>query len=83
MKFSAAILRGYKTNGGRQCVNELKDAQGRMCVYGAAIEGGATCVERVDSMASFRTHWGFDAIELNNRRMPWEHIYGMARAVGQ
>jgi hypothetical protein len=97
MKFSEAILKGYKTNGGRQCVDALEDGAGRMCVAGAynmATQGApkAICDEEWSkSFQRFAAEWGIDPVVLNNNYQdrgdtnepfPWEHIYGMARAAG-
>lgn len=102
MKYSAAILKGFKAVDGRQCKNELaRDERGRpaqgathphsVCVQGAAL---LATVGRADwdygpadnlvdgASDRFETVWGIHPVDLNNGGMPWEHIYGMAKAVG-
>src|SRR5665213_4039598 len=92
MKVSEAILKGYKTNGGRQIVNSRHD-DGRMCVSGAfemAMDGSPWVwghdAEWSEFAHAFRAEYGVDPVELNNNDgrtpVPWEHIYGMAVAAG-
>lgn len=98
MKYSEAILKGYKSNGGKQCRYELHADSGAMCIQGAANLGANGSTHEWDGpflhagecMAAFYEAWGIDPIVANNgdyreqggEMMPWEHIYGMARAAG-
>lgn len=87
MKFSEAMLKGFEKVGGRQCRGYMEVRhRGRVtahCAVGAAVRGGMTQCEAESSNGAMRRAWGPSAIFLNDvERMPWEHIYGMARAVG-
>lgn len=89
MKMSDAILAGYATNKGRQCRNRLHADDGAMCVLGAAIKGGLkpSRDEWVPQALKFEKAYGIDPITLHDegardRAFPWEHIYGMCRAIG-
>lgn len=95
MKYSEAILRGYKKNGGRQCAYELHRKDGAMCVQGAANLGGwgdkdpnayRWFGDDQNARGRFCEAWGLDIINLNNgdgrEIIPWEHLYGMAVAAG-
>ena len=95
-KFSSAILCGYKKVDGRQHIggysNHKDGPELAVCVLGA---GGLCLIGRPGSCAAsfkfeeqFEQAWGFNPAALNDGRledaspMPWEHIYGMARAAG-
>jgi hypothetical protein len=95
-KFSSAILCGFKLVDGRQHIGGYSNhAHGdslAVCVLGA----GNLCLtgvprgslESMDFEEAFKKAWGFNPAALNDGRledsepMPWEHIYGMARAAG-
>lgn len=92
MKLSEAILKGYMTNGGRQCVGRLVDDKGALCVMGARNVGitGNPCdfgFPFMDDVIAFAREWGTPIVTLNNNEadgepFPREHIYGMAVAAG-
>ena len=84
MKVSEAILRGFEKVNGNQIRYTFfeHDRHGRVvgcCVMGAASLGGAGG-QRFGR--PFREAWGIHPTALNDRGMPWEHIYGMAVAAG-
>lgn len=82
MKFSEAMLKGYMTNGGRQCRGEysrVDASEVSYCPIGAAIAGGYTGLASLE----FFDAWGVTPITANDsEELPWEHIYGMAVAAG-
>lgn len=101
MKYSTAILRGFKKVGGAQCVNHLYEGHDivptAVCVNGAALlalhgsaefdDDGPATAALSDMSDAFLAAWGIDPVDLNNGLgdmpgLPWEHIYGMARAAG-
>jgi hypothetical protein len=87
MKFSEAILKGYEKVNGRQCRGNYArlDRDGNPvahCVIGAMYSGDPGDAH-MHERGRFEEAWGFSAMGLNDEeRMPWEHIYGMARAAG-
>jgi len=92
MKFSEAILRGFEMVGGKQCKGYYCPREddprkpGAVCVLGArnlCLTGDAT--EEPGRFTDpdsddFCDAWGIHPSTLNDEGMPWEHIYGMARA---
>lgn len=101
MKYSAAMLNGYKLIGGKGQVDHhwrTKDGDRyssgptpspngitAACVNGAALIGArveAWSAPHERWMAEFEKKWGIQPQQLNNEGLPWEHIYGMARAAG-
>lgn len=95
MKFSEAMLKGFEKVDGRQCVGKMRtrDADGcinAFCAVGAALDTEKGQEDLLAQEAFLMAHaamkyaWGFGPMELNDsHNLPWEHIYGMARAVGQ
>lgn len=79
MKPSEAILKGYRTNGGKQCVGEFRKPDGSMCVSGAynkAMRGSATAYSGGDMKwhefyRAFREEYGIDPVSLNNNWPEW------------
>lgn len=84
MKFSEAMLRGFETVDGRQCKgNYVRERNGKAyayCVMGAVYAVDFT--PRMKDKDRFYEVWGYTAMSLNDKGMPWEHIYGMAVAAG-
>jgi hypothetical protein len=92
-KFSTAILCGFKKVDGRQYFKDYCDRRHddptrprAVCVLGArnlCVNGNATnTTGMVPQSMAFFDAWGEYPDELNDDGMPWEHIYGMARAAG-
>lgn len=94
MKFSTAMLKGYKKVGGKQCAKNYQRGDA-VCAHGAAnlaVFGKADLTREPhgidafptfsEEMRAFRNAWDIDVVDLNDEGMPWEHIYGMARAAG-
>lgn len=87
MKFSDAMLEGYKQVNGRQCRGVSNRIRGGKivahCAVGAAVAGGMSYGKAAFANIWLADHWGDTAVAFNDRdKLPWEHIYGMARAVG-
>lgn len=90
MKYSDAMLKGFKKVNGRNCRHVLAEGGDReptaLCVNGAANYGrngspySFTGLSRAHTQ--FMKAWGFMPHVLNNNGLPWEEIYGMARAAG-
>jgi hypothetical protein len=94
-KFSDAMLKGFAATNGKQCKDELflgdPRKPSRVCVNGAVCFGltgtanfwvGSAGDELIRWSRSFAVAYGAAPHELNNEGMPWEHLYGMARAAG-
>ena len=94
MRFSAAMLKGFEMVGGRQhfgdyCAGDPTRPVA-VCAVGAAYlarHGNARKEDYLpDSLVynvdAFRRLWGMDVAEANDLRLPWEHVYAMARAAG-
>lgn len=94
-KFSDAILCGFKKVGGKQrqflfCTGDPKRptaccvrGAANLCEFGSAVPEGNAQLERDWSRINdFYGAWGLSPDSLNDEGMPWEHIYGMARAAG-
>ena len=97
-KFSSAILCGYEKVGGKQHVGGYcrgdPEKPAAVCVLGARnlCRTGSATVEEGEAQSNaecdrFKRAWGFLPQHLNDGmygadRLPWEHIYGMARAAG-
>lgn len=80
MKFSEAMLKGFEMVGGKQCRGTYTEWDIYLrpvahCALGAAIAGGWKGAD-----AGVQRAWGICVAELNDKGMPWEHIYGMAVA---
>lgn len=98
MKFSKAMLNGFEKVGGKHYrQREAEPGYGAyfppgddpmnpssVCATGAANLGfGRAANDDGDYEGdSFEQFWGVCVSELSDEGMPWEHIYGMARAVG-
>ena len=90
-KFSSAILCGFKEVGGRQQLGTFSDGASdarcprAVCVLGAislCLNGDAESMGYGDFPQLFADAWGIAPQDLNDEGMPWEHLYGMARAAG-
>lgn len=84
MKYSEAMLQGYSEVGGqsvRGAMFRIKSGKPvGACAMGAVQLGGKDAVKFA---GEFIKAWGVSVIDLNDEeRLPWEHIYGMARAAG-
>jgi hypothetical protein len=96
-KFSSAILCGFKKVDGRQHFGDYCPSDEdphdptSVCVLGArnlCLTGSAkNAAGMVHHQRAFYEAWGLYPDDLNDGdgampSMPWEHIYGMARAAG-
>lgn len=89
MKYSEAMLEGFKKVDGKQCRGLfVKMRNGKViacCVLGAIYEGRGddTTVGARTFEAAFEREWGVSPVELNDKNlMDWRDIYGMAVAAG-
>jgi hypothetical protein len=98
MKWSDAVIKGYKVVNGKQCRGALrsyKTVKGELvlnavCVIGAAQLGGkaladkhGTDYEGPAACKLFKKKVGIGVIDLNdNYKMKWEDIVGIAKAEG-
>ena len=91
LKLSSAILCGFKKVDGKQyfgdfCAGEPHKPSA-VCVVGAVnlcLTGNARNQSEMplEEFDKFEEAWGERAYKLNDEGMPWEHIYGMAKAAG-
>lgn len=96
MKYSEAILDGFKAVGGRQCRKHYYPPGERdptkptaVCILGALNLGSCGSAYRNYHNGpgnvfaeAFERAWGFPPQELNDDGMAWEDLYGMAVAAG-
>ena len=88
MKYSEAMLKGFKKVGGRQCRGDFEklDRTGRVrscCAIGAVRLGSGYMACIGGNFAdAFRKAWRVDPADLNDEGMNWPDIYGMAVAAG-
>lgn len=94
MKYSAAMLKGFRRTNGRQWKgggyvpgNKPEDyyRPEAVCVLGAinlALTDFIIAEAGWDFAEKFEKVWGIPPTELNDEGMSWVHLYGMTVAAG-